>query len=296
MFFTSLFHLSHRELTAFRTRSRATIITIGLLFGVLLGVTMVLQGLENVTLRHASEATSDQVYLASSYDNERRPELVLERISQYGGKLAEIPSSDLETLSFTPQHIAVFENRAQAYQYYIKDDTARFNYSPNSYHIAELYTKQMSVYSYFRELERTLRPLLVILLIAAVLILAFTTAHLISQNTLSISLYRSLGASRLQIFGIYLAYLIELCFYAAIFALILALILSGIATSCCWSGLQDALTKAFPGTASYPPILIGFNGQCLLILGTIFTAAPLAFLLSIDQFSTKRLAARLKGD
>lgn len=296
MFFTSLFHLSHREFSAFHTRSRATIITIGLLFGILLGVTMTLQGLENVVLRHAGEATNGLIYFASDYDGGRRPELVLERIAYYGGEVTVVPSADLQELNFTPQYIAVFRDRAQAYDYYAKDDTSRFNYSANSYRIAELYTRQMPAYAYFRQLNRTLRPLLIILIIAAVFILTFTTAHLIAQSTLNISLYRSLGASRPQIFGIYLAYLFELCFYAAVFAIILALILSGIATACCWSSLQSELIQAYPGTASYPPILLGFNWQCLLIIITIFLSAPLAFLLCIDQFSAKKLASRLKGD
>lgn len=296
MFFTSLFHLSHRELSAFRTRSRATIITIGLLFGILLGATMILQGLENVVLRHAGEPTDGLVYFASDYDSGQRPELILERITYYGGEVTEAPSTNLSQLSFAPQYITVFHDRAQAYNYYAKDDTARFNYSTNSYHITELCTRQMPAYTYFRQLNRTLRPLLIVLLLAAILILTFTTAHLIAQSTLNISLYRSLGASRLQIFGIYLAYLFELCFYAATFAIILALILSGIATACCWSSLQSELIQAYPGTASYPPILLGFNWQCLLIIVTIFLPAPLAFLLCIDQFSAKKLASRLKGD
>lgn len=298
MLISDYFHLSHRELTAFHTRSIATIITIGILFGFLLGGTIILQGLENVTLSHAGKDTNGLVYFASDYDNGRRPELVLDRISLYDGQLVEVPSEDLANLDFTPQYIAVFQNLHQAYAYYDRNDQSpsSFDYSHCMYHIAELYTNQMPAYNYFRRIKHNIQPILVILLIAAVLILVFTMAHLVTQDTLSISLYRSLGASRIQIFGIYLAYLLELCFYAAIFAIVLALIIAGIATLCYWSHLQTALAATYPDTAPYWPILVGINSRCALIICSIFVAAPLAFLLCIDQFSAKKLAGRLKGD
>jgi len=126
------------------------------------------------------------------------------------------------------------------------------------------------------------------------LILTFTTAHLVAQDSTNIVLYRSLGASRWQIFSIYLAYLLELCFYAAIFAIVLALLLAGIATGIGWQYLNTALTEFYPNTKSYAPILIGLNGFCGIIISSMFISAPLAFLLSIDQFSTKKIAFRLK--
>lgn len=290
------FKFSHRELTAFRTRSVATIITIGVLFSVLLGATFILQGLENVVMRYASERTNSLVYLASDYDDGRRPELILERILYYDGKVVEIPLEDITNLGFTPQYVAVFDNYLNAYSYFSRLDDGNFDYSPQYYRVSELYTNQMNVHGYFCHINKNIRPILIILLIAAVIILTFTVAHLITQNAFSISLYRSLGATRLQIFGIYFVYLLELCFYAMLFAIVTAFILAGIATVASWSYLQTTLAEVYPGTVAYPPVLIGFNWQCVFIIVTIFAAAPCAFLLCIDQFSTKKLAICLKGD
>lgn len=297
MLISDYFHLSHRELTAFRTRSLATVIVIGILFGLLLGANTILQGLENTVLRRAGEATQGQVYIASDYDDGRRPELIRDRIAYYGGQIVEVPAEDLAGLDFTPQYVAVFPNLKHAFDYYWRQDTPQpFNYSRNRYNVAELYTNQMSAYNYFRRIQHNIQPFLIILLIAAILILTFTTAHLIAQNTLSISLYRSLGATHLQIFGVYLAYILELCFYAMLFAITLALILAGIATICGWAHLQSALAQFYPNSTAFPLILVGINSRSGIILSVLFAAAPLAFLLCIDQFSSKKVAQRLKGD
>ena len=82
-----IFRLSHRELVAYRTRSRATVITIGVLFGFLLAILFIMQGLENVVLRYAGNKTDNVVYLASSYENRN---LVLERISEFDGEITTL--------------------------------------------------------------------------------------------------------------------------------------------------------------------------------------------------------------
>ena len=79
MTFKELFRLSHREYTSYRTRSRATVITIGVLFGALLAILFVVQGLENVVLRYAGDATNGEVYLVSSYEG-TKTNLVSERV------------------------------------------------------------------------------------------------------------------------------------------------------------------------------------------------------------------------
>ena len=81
MTFKELFRLSHREFTAYKTRSRATIVTIGILFGVLLTALLIFQGLENTTLKYAKDATNGEIYLASSYD---KLSLVSDRIQKFG--------------------------------------------------------------------------------------------------------------------------------------------------------------------------------------------------------------------
>lgn len=294
MHFHDLVHLAHLNFSGFRTRSLASIIVIGILFGFILGAELIIQGLENVTLCYAGEPTSNVIYLASDYDNGRRPELIRERASYYGGELREVNPDDLDSLGFIPQYMVVFRNYAQTYEYYRLADDQQFNYSPQHYNNTELYTNQMSVYDYFYRLKHHLRPLVIVLMIAAILILTFTTAHLIAESGQSITLYRSLGASRWQIFAIYLAYLLELCLYAALFAIIIALLLAGLATGISWQYLQTTLTEFYPLASTHLPILLGVNWSYFGIIAAMFLAAPGAFLLSIDQFSSKKIALRLK--
>lgn len=294
MHFRDLIHLAHLNFSGFRTRSLASIIVIGILFSLILSAELIIQGLENVTLRYAGEPTSGTIYIASDYDNGRRPELIRERATYYGGELKEANPQDLNNLNFTPQYIIVFHNYAKAYEYYRLADEQQFNYSPQHYHNTEPYTNQMSAYDYFYTMKHNLHPLLIILVVAAILILTFTTAHLIAESSQSITLYRSLGASRWQIFAIYLAYLLELCLSAALFAIILALLLAGLATAISWQYLQTTLTEFYPLASPHPPILLGINWACFGIIAAMFLAAPGAFLLSIDQFSSKKIAFRLK--
>ena len=79
-----IFRLSHRELVAYRTRSVATVVTVGALFGLLLMILFAVQGLENIVFRYARDATGGEVFLVSDYKD---PDLVRERIQEYDGNI-----------------------------------------------------------------------------------------------------------------------------------------------------------------------------------------------------------------
>lgn len=53
--------LAHREYMGFRARSRATVVVIGVMFGLLLAILMVMQGLENVVMEYARSADGVEV-------------------------------------------------------------------------------------------------------------------------------------------------------------------------------------------------------------------------------------------
>jgi len=53
--------LAHREYTGFQARSRATVVVIGVMFGLLLAILMVMQGLENVVMEYARDADGVEV-------------------------------------------------------------------------------------------------------------------------------------------------------------------------------------------------------------------------------------------
>lgn len=300
MTFGELFKLSHRESSAHRTRSRATIVTIGLLFGVLLAALLIAQGLENVTLQYAKGATGGEIYLASDYADAENDSLVRERIEKFDGKIIALSDKQKAEIDKTmPESaiIAKFTNLSKAYAYYSKTDAEVLHYNPTDYRISELFSNQIGVYGYFRSrVDGFVHSTSIVLVIVAIFILAFTLAHLIADNTKTFVLYRSIGASRGQLLLIYLVYLLELCTGAAVFAAALALSLAGIATAVCWGHLSRELGAAYPSAPAFWPILIGLNGRCFEVTLSIFLAAPISFLLCLDQFSNQKVAQKLKGD
>lgn len=292
-----IFRLSHRELVAYRTRSRATVITIGVLFGFLLAILFIMQGLENVVLRYAGNKTDNVVYLASSYENRN---LVLERISEFDGEITTLTNEQKAEIgeeipvSFV---LAKFDNLENAYRYYSKTDAKELHYNTDNYEILELFSNQVRAYRYFREKNRSfVRPASIVLMIVSAFILAFTMAHLIASSTKTFVLYRSIGASRVQLLIIYFVYLMELCVRAAIFAICLGLVLAAIMTGVGWNYLLERLIEVYPNVPEFPPILLGVNWQCFEVIVCMFLAAPVSFLLCLDQFSNKKIAQKLKGD
>lgn len=292
-----IFRLSHRELVAYRTRSRATVITVGVLFGFLLAILFIMRGLENVTMRYAGNETSGIIYLVSDYKDRG---LILERISKYGGEITTLTDEQKAEISEEiPDSfvLAKFDNLENAYRYYSKTDAKELHYNADDYEIVELFSNQVRAYRYFREKNRSfVRPASIVLMIVSAFILAFTMAHLIASSTKTFVLYRSIGASKSQLLIIYFVYLMELCVRAAIFAICLGLVLATIMTGIGWNYLLERLVEVYPNAPKFPPILLGINWQCFEVIGCMFFAAPVSFLLCLDQFSNKKIAQKLKGD
>lgn len=292
-----IFRLSHRELVAYRTRSVATVVTVGALFGLLLMILFAVQGLENVVFRYARDATGGEVFLVSDYKD---PDLVRERIQEYDGKIVMFSMEELEKLGGElPETtiVAKFTDLKKAYAYYVKGDKMEWGYDSEKYQIEEIYSNQMGVYRYFREKNQDLVwPVTAVLVIVSAFILAFTMAHLIASSTKTFVLYRSIGATRGQLLMIYFVYLMELCAASALFAVTVALILAGILTAAFWNYLSTQLHEFYPEAPSFWPILIGVNWRELAVLVSMFMVAPVSFLLCLDQFSSKKIAQKLKGD
>ena len=257
----------------------------------LLAALLIIQGLENVVLKYAGDTTDGYVYLASTYEGVDDDSVVLARIKSFDGEVVALTSEQkAEIGEKIPESviIAKFSNLDKAYEYY--------NNSSN-YQVVELFSNQIGVYRYFRDKNRDfVLPISVVLVAVSAFILAFTMAHLIASSTKTFVLYRSIGASRWQLLLIYFVYLLELCVWAAVFAVILALILAGIATGVCWNSLLVQLTAIYPNAPNYWPILVGVNLRCIEVILCMFLAAPVSFLLCLDQFSSKKTAQKIKGD
>lgn len=315
--------LARRELVAYRTRSVATVVTVGLLFGLVMGGLLVWRGLEHWQLGYAGAETGGEVYLASSYEGARAVEVLLARVNAYGGRIVEPTTEgedDLlglgedELLGLGEDELADFretgsadgdetvmvvwfESPRAAYDYYRMEDEAEFGYNAQKMRMQELGGGQMVIYAQYRRLEQVvLVPVLVVLLVAGSLILALTMAHVLTQNAKTFVLYRTLGASRLQVEGIYLLYLVMLGGLALELAILVALTVAGLATVGLWGWLVEIAARTYPGVGFRAPILRGWSGWLGLVAGVMLVAVPLALLLCQDQFSERKLALKLKGD
>ena len=299
--------LARRELVAYRTRSLATVVTVGLLFGLVMGGLLVWRGLENWQLGYAGAETGGEVYLASSYEGARAMEVLLAQVNAYGGRIVEPTAEDEDELADFSEAGSVngdetvivvwFESPRVAYDYYRMEDEAEFGYNAQKMRMQELGGGQMVIYAQYRRLEQVvLVPVLAVLLVAGSLILALTMAHVLTQNTKTFVLYRTLGASRLQVEGIYLLYLVMLGGLALGLAILVALAVAGLATAGLWGWLSEIAARTYPGVGFRVPILLGWSGWLGLVAGVMLVAVPLALLLCQDQFSERKLALKLKGD
>ena len=299
--------LARRELTAYRTRSLATVVTVGLLFGLVMGGLLVWRGLENWQLGYAGAETGGEVYLASSYEGARAMEVLLARVNAYGGRIVGPTAEDEDELANFSEAGSVngdetvivvwFESPRAAYDYYRMEDEVEFGYNAQRMRMQELGGGQMVIYAQYRRLEQVvLVPVLAVLLVAGSLILALTVAHVLAQNTKTFVLYRTLGASRLQVEGIYLLYLVMLGGLALGLAMVVALTVAGLATVGLWGWLSEIAARTYPGVGFRVPILLGWSGWLGLVAGVMLVAVPLALLLCQDQFSERKLALKLKGD
>ena len=299
--------LARRELVAYRTRSLATVVTVGLLFGLVMGGLLVWRGLENWQLGYAGAETGGEVYLASSYEGARAVEVLLARVNAYGGRIVEPTAEDEDELAAFSEAGSVngdetvivvwFESPRAAYDYYRMEDEAEFGYNAPKMRMQELGGGQMVIYAQYRRLERVvLVPVLAVLLVAGSLVLALTMAHVLTQNTKTFVLYRTLGASRLQVEGVYLLYLVILGGLALGLAMVVALTVAGLETAGLWGWLSEIAARTYPGVGFRVPILLGWSGWLGLVAGVMLVAVPLALLLCQDQFSERKLALKLKGD
>jgi hypothetical protein len=148
----------------------------------------------------------------------------------------------------------------------------------------------------FDNLQFKLNMVEKLFIIIAVLIAAFTFAHLIDSDAATVALYRSFGASTGDIYLIYFLYLVELCLLAGLSCILIAFIIVGIM----WLGNAGALAerlKEFYMLKELPKVnLFGFNDMFFDIVGSIMLVAPISLLLTVRCFSAKHIAKKLKED
>jgi len=191
--------------------------------------------------------------------------------------------------------IIEFSNFADAYDFYKAEDCAldRNLGKCSSFTVDELVGNRLQTRDTLDTLYIVLRYVGTVLLLIAVTIAVFTFMRLISENAHSIALYRSLGASTLDLLLIYFFYFFELCLITLVFAVVLGFGVSAVVS------LKNATDLAAVFTSIYarnitPGILFGFGKEMFLTFTAILATAPLCSILTVDQLSDKSIAKRLR--
>lgn len=315
--------LAGANLRAARGRNLATAIVIGVLFGLLLGVEFILTGLERNLENYANRQTNNIIYvLAENTDELKR--FNGERIEQISGNLlptqGTLRVNENETIEnfnlidflldgIRSGSLAGLEKVDGVYRAREQEGEQRFlvkftdagqaydfieSVQAKNCSASEIIGNHTSIYARFLTLRKATRVIKYILLVVAVVITVFTLAHLLSQETATVALYRTLGATKADIMLIYFLVLLGIMFRTIIFALGIGLALSGIVTLLNLKDLGELLPRFYQTENLGPVILIGVSERTLGMLDLMILVAPLSFLLTLDQISGRGLARRLK--
>ncbi len=227
-----------------------------------------------------------------------------DRITQYLEQQAEQIPSHPKVTPYLTNIVAMFDNYETALTYYwdttegknIPKDIETLDGTKFSLYDEEIFSSVISAQLGTRNLRLNLVLIEILFIIVAVIIAALTFAHLIDQDAATIALYRSLGASRADIYLIYFLYLLELCLLAVAACIGLALILVLIIWLFNASPLATRLQAYYMLSMAPKVILFGFNGIFWWIILAIILLAPITLLLTLSNFSAKHIAKKLKED
>ena len=201
----------------------------------------------------------------------------------------------VEPINGSGDIIVRFNDLNQAYAYY---SYANCNFAETQcdrgLSVRELFSNQLNIKQTFSSFRRLFKYISVVIIVIGIIIMVFTLIRLIDQDSQSIALFRSLGASGADIFVIYLFFLLELCALAATFAVFIGIILSIIISIFNNASLAATIATHYLTIPKNPIVLFGINSSCFVLIVIMLTIAPLCLLLSIDHFSNKNIAKRMK--
>ena len=191
--------------------------------------------------------------------------------------------------------IIEFNNFSDAYDFYRTENCALARNADkcSSFVVDELVGNRLQTRDTLDTLYIVLRYIGTVLLLIAVTIAVFTFMRLISENVQSIALYRSLGASTLDLFAIYFFYFFELCLITLLFAIVLGF---GVAAVVSLKNAADLATvfMSIYAREIVPGILFGVGPEIMLTFAAILGTAPLCSILTVDQLSHKNIAKRIR--
>lgn len=210
-------------------------------------------------------------------------------------KFPELAGPQMETVW------AAFPNLASAERYYYDaenycEDSSTVNGrcgAEYKYYVTSGFNDPLAVEKVFGMVWLVFEVVAVGLMIIGVIVMLTTYLRLVGQDMKVIALYRANGATKGQVMGIYLAYLLMLSLLAAGFAVILGVALSGVVNLLNATALSQAFTMAL-GMPEQRIVLIGANKWLLISMVVMAVVAPVAVVMSGGKFSEKNLAKKLK--
>lgn len=221
----------------------------------------------------------------------------------YSGSPYASAEEYLETVVPQTRYIVEFPNYESAVNYYYdiyaeKSIPKNVEIGDRKYELLNMDTfgRVIHLKYDFDNLQFMLTAIEILFIVIAILVATFTFAHLIDQDTATIALYRSLGASTWNIYLIYFLYLVELCLLAVLSCILIAFIIVGVMWLCNAGALAERL-KEYYILKDLPKVnLFGFNGMFFWITGAIMIVAPISLVLTMRRFSVKHIAKKLKED
>lgn len=199
------------------------------------------------------------------------------------------------------RYIVEFPSYDDAVNYYYnsyagKNIPKNVEIGDNKYELINMDTFGRVIYleNDFDNLQFMLTAIEVSFIVIAILIAAFTFAHLIDSDVATLALYHSLGASSGNIYFIYFLYLVELCMFALLSCILITFIIVGVMWVFNASALAERL-KEYYTLKDLPKVnLFGFNNLFFWIIGSIIIIAPISLFFNTYRFSSKHVAKRLK--
>lgn len=287
--------LAARELAARRAQSVAVALAVGLMLGVLIAALAVVRGLEQICVTAAGAATGGQVYLFAGLDVADGAAEIVAHAQAQGGRVLAADAAELQELGGLSADAAgtvvAFAGVADAAAYR-QEILATF--SAEHYQDTELFTEQLSVYSGWQGFDADfLAPAFWVGLAAALLVAVCIFSYVLLGRTQTLARYRTLGASRGQLVGIFEIYFLALSGLALVAAFVVALLLVAVASLVfgVWLEPQPGIcAEAFSGGHW----LWGWDGRILLVLALPLMATGGTLLLNLDLFFDRKLSKRLK--
>lgn len=208
--------------------------------------------------------------------------------------------------SFTP--LVFIENEAM--RNYLKENTPinkgiiiKFNNTEvaNQYieenlkqDIIELFSNKINIYQTFQTIRNLFYIIKIILVVVAVMITLFTFIKIIDQDTQVITLYRVLGATKVDVMFIYFIYLLGVCLCALLYALMIGVVIAMIVGEWNIGALTHELKVFYELEEIKTGLLLGWNKSIVLMGIIMLVINPICLFLSCDRFSMKYISTRLK--